>query len=269
MSLVEVLASIEFGSFLFWYFFAIVGLFGVCIGSFLNVLVFRIPKEEEFVKTSSHCQSFNHVLKWYDNIPLLSYILLRGKCRYCKAHISIQYPIVEGVNALLWLCIYLKYGVSLETLIYCLLTSSLLALSIIDERYFRIPNQFNIFNGFLGVVMCIVGIMQGNNGASHFIGMFSISSFLMLLYFITGGKGIGAGDIKLMMTCGLVVGWKMIIIGFLLGCILAIIIHIIRMKVSNKTHKLAFGPYLSMGIFLSMFIGEFLMNLYLSMLGVV
>jgi leader peptidase (prepilin peptidase)/N-methyltransferase len=240
-------------------------LYGLCFGSFLNVLIYRIPKHESIVKGASHCTSCGQPIKWYDNIPLLSWLILRGRCRNCKAKISIQYPVVECLNMILWEFIFIKYQISIETLIYFALTSSLLALSFIDEKTFEIPVCFNYFICILGLVHIILDI---DNLLYYIIGAICISGFLFLLWLITKGQGVGFGDIKLMFTCGLLVGWKNIVIGFLIGCIITILVHPIRMKLSGKEHQLAFGPYLSLGVYISLFCGEFLMNSYLSIFSI-
>jgi leader peptidase (prepilin peptidase)/N-methyltransferase len=152
-----------------------------------------------------------------------------------------------------------------ETLIYFALSSSLLALSVIDENTFEIPMCFNWFIIILGVVNLV---LNHNDVVLYLAGAFSVSLFLLLVYLITHGNGLGFGDVKLMFSCGLLVGWKNIVIGFLIGCIIAIIVHSIRMKVSKKEHKLAFGPYLSLGVYVSLFIGTDIMNMYLKLIGV-
>ena len=259
-SLTEVLGQ----NFMFWLGFILTLIYGLCVGSFLNVLIYRVPIHESIVKRNSHCPKCNSYIKWYDNIPLISYIVLRGRCRNCKSRISMQYPVVEFLNAFLWELLYIKYQYSIETLIYFVLSSVLLTISFIDEKTFEIPMCFNWFLISKGVVYTIY---DHTHIVSHIVGALCISGFLFIVWWVTNGQGLGFGDIKLMFSCGLIVGWKIVVIGFLIGCILAIIIHSIRMKFSNKEHTLAFGPYLSLGIYISLFIGVALMNLYLGLIG--
>lgn len=115
-------------------FYIIVFLYGIVIGSFLNVLIYRIPKKENLVMTRSHCMSCGYQLRWFDLIPLFSFLALGGKCRKCKTRLSVQYPIIEALNGVLYLAVFARYGVSVESLLYCLLFSALLALSVIDFR---------------------------------------------------------------------------------------------------------------------------------------
>ena len=238
-------------------------LFGIVIGSFMNVCIYRIPKQEEIVKTRSHCMSCGYVLKWYDLIPLFSYIFLGGKCRKCKTKLSVQYPLIEAANGLAWVAIVLINGVNVESLLYCLLTSALITLSVIDFRTYEIPLGINIFILALGLVRIITDF---SNWMSYLIGFFCVSVFLTIIYYATKGRGIGGGDIKLMAVCGLVLGWKLTVLSFFTGCILGAIIHLLRMRISGEGHVLAMGPYLSMGIVVAMLWGNQMIDWYFQFL---
>lgn len=238
------------------------GLYGVVIGSFLNVLILRLPIRESITLKRSHCMTCGHTLSWYELFPLFSYIFLGGKCRHCKSHISAQYPIVEGANGLLYVILYLAKGITVETILYCLCASALLALSVIDWRTKEIPVGFNIFILLLGLVRLITDM---GNWSQYVIGLFAVSGFLFLLFLITKGRGIGGGDIKLMAATGLLLGWQLNIIAFLLGCVIGSIIHLTMMAVKKADRVLAFGPYLSVGVYIAMIWGEQLVSWYLSM----
>ena len=239
----------------------IIFLYGIVIGSFLNVLIYRIPKHENIATKRSHCMECGYQLKWYDLIPLFSYLFLRGRCRKCGTRISIQYPIIEAVNGILYVLIFLRYGLTIETLLYCLLFSALLALSVIDFRTFEIPVGFNIFILILGLVRVATDY---KNWLLYLIGLVSVSLFLFAIFAITKGRGIGGGDVKLMAATGLLLGWKLNLLGFVMGCILGSIIHLIRMKVSKEGRTLAMGPYLSLGVVLTVFFGEYIISWYMS-----
>lgn len=245
--------------------YIIITLLGVCIGSFCNVLIYRIPKHEEFVKTSSHCMTCNHKLAWYDNIPLFSWITLGGKCRYCKVKLSAQYPIVEACNGLLWLIVFFVKGFSIEALLLALMTTALLALSVIDWRTFEIENGFHVFFVALALVQIATDYL---NWKHYLIGFFVVSLPLAVIYFASKGTALGGGDVKLMAACGLLIGWKNIALALMFGCILGAIIHLFRMKFFNAGRKLAMGPYLSMGIFIAALWGPQLLTWYLGLLGV-
>ncbi len=240
----------------------IFGLYGVVIGSFLNVLALRLPLKESVTLKRSHCMTCGHTLSWYELFPLFSYIFLGGKCRHCKSKISIQYPLVEGANGIIYAILFLVHGISVETILYCLCASALLALSIIDWRTQEIPVGFNIFILLLGLVRLVTDL---GNWSQYVIGLFAVSGFLFLLFLITKGRGIGGGDIKLMAATGLLLGWQLNIIAFLLGCIIGSIIHLTLMAIKKANRVLAFGPYLSMGVYIAMIWGEQLVSWYLSM----
>ena len=241
--------------------YLIVFLYGITIGSFLNVLIYRLPKKENIVTTRSHCMSCGNQLKWYDLVPLFSYLVLRGKCRKCKAKISVQYPLIEGLNGVLYILVFMRYGISVETLLYCLLSSALLALSVIDLRTYEIPVGFQYFVFVLGIVRVATDY---KNWLLYVIGFFAVSVFLYLIVVISKGAAMGGGDVKLMAVCGLLIGWKLILLSLAVGCILGSIIHLLRMKLSGQEHMLAMGPYLSLGIMISVLWGNQFLNWYLS-----
>jgi leader peptidase (prepilin peptidase)/N-methyltransferase len=241
----------------------IIFLYGIIIGSFLNVVIYRLPKNENIVTTRSHCMECGYQLAWYDLIPLFSWLFLRGRCRKCKTRISVQYPLIEALNGILYVIIFLCCDLTVDTLIYCLLISALIALSVIDYRTYEIPIGINIFILCLGVVRLITDLP---NWQDYVIGFFSISIPLLILYWITKGRAIGGGDIKLMASVGLVLGWQSTILSFILGCILGSLIHLIKMRITNNdNHQLAMGPYLSAGIIISALFGTQFINWYLSL----
>lgn len=244
------------------FFSIIIFLYGIIIGSFLNVCIYRIPKKENIVTTRSHCMSCGYQLRWYDLIPLFSWLALGGRCRKCKAKISVQYPAIEALNGVLYLIVFLCYGVSIETLLYCLMASALLALSVIDFRTFEIPLGFNVFIAVLGLVRVLTDL---TNWREYAVGFFAVSTVLYIIYVLTKGRGIGGGDIKLMAASGLLLGWKCNILAFLLGCIIGSVIHLLRMRFTKAERVLAMGPYLSIGIYISALWGTRLIDWYLSL----
>lgn len=243
------------------FFYIIIFLFGITIGSFLNVCIYRIPKHEDIVKTRSHCMNCGYQLSWYDMFPVFSYLFLRGRCRKCGAKLSIQYPLIEMLNGIAYLFIVFVNGVNVESLLYCLLTSALLVLSVIDFRTYEIPFGINVFILALGLIRVAVDYTRF---LDYLIGFLSVSMVLAVLYYVSKGRAIGGGDVKLMAVCGLLLGWKLIILAFLLGCVLGAVIHVIRMKVSGEDHVLAMGPYLSMGVFIAALWGDQMLAWYLA-----
>lgn len=244
--------------------YSIVFLYGIVIGSFLNVCIYRIPKKENIAKVRSHCMSCGYQLKWYDLVPLFSYLFLGGKCRKCKEKISIQYPIIEALNGVLYLLVFAEYGLSIETLLYCLLFSALVTLSVIDFRTYEIPLGINIFILALGLVRVVTDY---TNWPRYVIGLLCVSGVLFLIYWFSQGRALGGGDVKLMAACGLLVGWQHILIGFVAGCIIGSVVHLLRMKISKEGHMLAMGPYLSVGVMVAVLWGDAFLAWYLNYLG--
>ncbi len=244
--------------------YIMVFLFGIIIGSFLNVCIFRIPKKESIVFPHSHCMACGYQLRWYDLVPVFSFIFLRGRCRKCHAKLSLQYPLVEGLNGALYITVFLANGWNISSLICCLLTSALIVISVIDFRTMEIPNGANLFILILGG---IVTVLDRVHWAEHVIGMVAVSGFLLIIYLVTVGRGIGGGDVKLMAAAGLFLGWKSVIAAFVIGCILGSVIHVVRMKVTHAEHVLALGPYLSAGIWISALWGPYLVDQYAKLCG--
>lgn len=251
--------------------YIIVFILGILIGSFLNVCILRIPEKEDIVMGRSHCMSCGETLKWYDMVPVFSYLFLVGKCRFCKAKISKQYPLVEILNGIMYVAVFAIYGwktipVILLNIVYCLAISVLIVISVIDYRTYTIPISLNrslLILGFITVVIRYFGFGKDSSIVmEHIIGFFAISLFLAIIFYLTKGRGIGGGDVKLMAAAGLLLGWKLIILSFILGCVFASVIHLIKMRIKNADRTLAFGPYLSAGIIASLLFGNYIINWY-------
>lgn len=254
-------------------YYTVIFIYGIVIGSFLNVCIYRIPEGFSIVTERSRCRSCNSQIKWYDLIPILSYILLLGRCRNCKTKISVQYPIVEALNGLFYVLVFYIYGFnSIREIIiscgYCLLVSALLVLSLIDLKTNTIPIAINIFIALTGLFVSLFKYFISGRDINiiidHAVGLLSVSVFLYIIYLVTHGNGIGGGDIKLMGAAGLALGGSKIILAFLTACVLAAVIHPIRMKISKLSKVLAFGPYLSAGIIISLLFGKQLIEWYLN-----
>jgi len=236
--------------------------YGILVGSFLNVCIYRIPRHENIVTTPSHCMSCGYGLKWYDLVPVFSWLCLRGKCRKCKAPISVQYPIIEATNGVLWVIVIAARGLTVEGVLYCLFASALLVLSVIDFRTYEIPFGINVFIALLGVVRLCTDL---SGWITYLLGMVLVSGIFYLAFLLTGGKGMGGGDIKLMAAAGLLLGAPKVFLGMLVGCALGVVIHSVRMKVSSASNKLAFGPYLAAGLFLAAVAGDPVITWYLGL----
>lgn len=248
-------------------FAVIMGVFGLLIGSFLNVCIYRIPKKESIVYVPSHCMSCSTKLHWYELIPLFSWLALRGRCRTCKAKISPQYPIIEAFNSILYIAIVLVNGWSLTSVLYCLLGSCLIVLSVIDFRTYEIPIGINIFILCLGAIETIHDF---EHVWIHLAGLIVVSLpmflFVSVYYYFKQVEAFGGGDIKLLAAAGLLIGWKNILLAFVIGCIVGSVMHLVRMKFSGEDHVLAMGPYLAIGILISALWGETMIGWYVNLL---
>mgnify|MGYP003294481440 CR=1 FL=1 len=251
-------------------------LMGTVIGSFLNVLIYRIPKGENFTTKNSHCMSCNHKLHAKDLVPLFSWIFLGGKCRYCKAKISIQYPIVEAINGIMYALIawFICNGEpSISIIGYCAAFSALLVATVIDWRTMEIPDSMWI-TVLIGAVIVYLDELVTEGFELHclverVIGFFAASGILFLLAVVTKG-GMGGGDIKLMAACGFLLGWKVVILALIMGAGIGTL-YLIFMAIKNKgkvPRKVPFAPHLSLAVVICMFVGPQIINWYLALCGI-
>ena len=240
---------------------------GAIVGSFLNVCISRLPKEESIVRPGSHCPKCKTPIQYYDNIPLLSYLLLRGKCRYCQASISIQYPIVEAITALSSFFLFITFGVSLSFIYYFSFVAALIAITVIDLYHQIIPDVISL----PGIVIGLLGslIIPQITFWSSLIGVLSGGGSLFLVatvyQWLFKREGMGGGDVKLLAMIGAFLGWKAVILTILLSSFIGSIIGITVMLIKGKDFKYAipFGPFLALGAVISLFCGENLIRWYL------
>lgn len=244
-------------------------IFGAMVGSFLNVCIHRLPKEESIVRPGSHCPKCKTPIRFYDNIPLLSYLLLGGKCRHCKAPISIQYPIVEAITALSSFFLFITFGVSLSFFYYFSFVAALIAITVIDLYHQIIPDVISL----PGIVIGLLGslVIPQITFWSSLIGVISGGGSLFLVatvyQWLFKREGMGGGDVKLLAMIGAFLGWKAVILTILLSSFIGSIIGITVMLIKGKDFKYAipFGPFLALGAVISLFWGENLTSWYLYM----
>lgn len=243
-------------------------LLGAIIGSFLNVCIYRLPKRESIVTTPSHCPHCGEPIHFYDNIPLISYLVLRGKCRHCKEHIPLRYPVVEGLFGLLTLALFFKYGPTLPFLLFLAFTAALIVITFIDLDHQIIPDSISIPGIFAGI------------GASFFIPLLSWhesvigivigGGFLFLVAlgykWITGREGMGGGDVKLLAMLGAWLGWKAIPFILLSSSLIGVVIGggIGLLNRTGLRSRIPFGPFLALSALIYVFFGPELINWYLT-----
>lgn len=253
------------------YFSVLAFLFGTVVGSFLNVCICRMPKDESIVSPPSHCPFCDYQIRWYDNIPLLSYLLLRGKCRGCGTHISLQYPLVELLNGLLTLAIFLRFGPSLSFLALFLFCSSLVVITFIDIEHQIIPDEISLSGIVIGFAFSF--FLPWQTWLDSLFGILLGGGSLLLVAYgyqwLTGKEGMGGGDIKLLAMMGAFLGWKSIPFIIFASSLVGSVVGVSMMLIQKKDSKLAipFGPYLAFGAVLYIFYGRQLIQWYFGLSG--
>jgi leader peptidase (prepilin peptidase)/N-methyltransferase len=247
---------------LFWGIFLTVA--GAAIGSFLNVLIYRIPEGQSIIFPSSRCPRCTHSIRFYDNIPIISYLILKGRCRDCHEKISLRYPLVETITALLSMFLFWKFGLSTKYLFSFIFTCALIVITFIDLDHQIIPDVitlpgipvfFLIAISFMGipVLEALLGILIGGGC------LFAIAFIYEL---ITKREGMGGGDIKLLALLGAFLGWKslffILFVSSLLGAVVGVSVMIARGK--DMKYAVPFGPFLSIAAVAYLFVGIDVMN---------
>ncbi|MCD7742463.1 MAG: prepilin peptidase [Ruminococcus sp.] len=245
-------------------------LFGAVVGSFLNVCIYRLPKEESLIKSNSHCMSCGTPILRRDLIPILSWCLLKGKCRACGEKISPRYTVVEALNAVGWVLIGIKMDI-LSTGLYCILCCLVYSALIV---VFFMDWDTQLISNYVVAVIAILAIPEyllcasksGLDLKSHIIGLFIISVPLLLIFLISKGKALGLGDVLLMAAAGLYLGMARSIVAFFVGIVVAAIAGLILKRVKGDS-QFAFGPWLSVGILVAMLWGWDIADLYMNFTG--
>ncbi len=239
---------------------------GACIGSFLNVCIWRLPRAESIVSPGSKCPHCNTPIRFYDNIPILSYILLTGKCRGCKAPISIRYPLVEGLTGLLAAAAAYRFGITLDFLIYFVFISILVTVTFIDIDLMIIPDVISLPGILVGLAASLV--LRSVTFKDALIGVFVGGGSLFLVAWgyhrITGKEGMGGGDIKLLAMIGAFIGWQGVFFTIFVASATGSLTGAILMLFARKDLKfaVAFGPFLAMGALAYLFAGPELIDWY-------
>lgn len=241
-------------------------LLGAVVGSFLNVCIFRMPKEESVVSPPSHCPVCNYQIRWFDNIPLLSYIALGGKCRGCGTKISLQYPLVELINGLLTLALFMRFGPTLTFLTLFLFCSALVVITFIDIEHQIIPDEISLSGIVVGFILSF--FLTGHSWLNSLLGILLGGGSLLIVAYgyqmLTGKDGMGGGDIKLLAMMGAFLGWKAIPFIIFFSSLIGSVIGVSIMLIQKKDSKLAipFGPYLAVAAVFYIFYGPQLIKWY-------
>jgi leader peptidase (prepilin peptidase)/N-methyltransferase len=245
-------------------------LFGSIIGSFLNVCIFRIPKDMSLIRPASRCPSCNTPIKPYDNIPVLSFLMLGGRCRHCRAKISSRYPLVETLNALFYVAVVWRYGLGWHVPFLCVFCSAMIVIAFIDLDFQIIPDLITLPGILIGLIASSfllpdpfardssLGLREG------IIGAVSGGAIFYLIAVVSRG-GMGGGDIKMMAMVGSFSGWKSVLLttfaGSLFGSVVGL--FLIAFKGKGRKTKVPFGPFLAFGALLTLFFGQEILAFYL------
>jgi len=240
----------------------IIFLLGLVIGSFLNVCIYRIPNKILISYPPSHCPNCEHKLNALDLIPILGFLINRGSCRYCKEKISIQYPIIELIIAIIFLFLFNKFGLCIYFVKYAVITSLLIIVTLIDLKTQEIPDGLIIFGLIAGLLFNLYYIKS--DMLQGILGFLLGGGTFLIIAMVTQGA-MGGGDIKLMAVLGLFFGWKMIILiallSFLLGAIISLIL--IATKIKGRKDFIPFGPFISIAALITIFYGQQIFQLYM------
>ena len=235
-------------------------IFGLAIGSFANVCIYRLPKKESIVFPVSHCTACSTPVRPFNNIPVISYLILGGKCKDCKESISVIYPIIEAITALLLLAGFFKFGVTFDFLIYAVVAPALVIITAIDIEHQIIPD-----------VITLPGIVLGLATGSYTIGYidsflgFLIGGGLFYLLAVLSNGGMGGGDIKYIAAVGALVGWQKVLLIIFIGAFLGSFVGLFQIAVQKKSRKslIPFGPFLAAATLITLFYGNLLIKLYI------
>jgi leader peptidase (prepilin peptidase)/N-methyltransferase len=262
----------------------IVFLFGSLVGSFLNVCIHRMPLEESIVRPRSHCPKCKKTIVWRDNIPFLSYILLKGRCRYCKEKISLRYFLVELITAVMFVLFYLRFGLSFNFFFYIIFSCGLIVATFVDIQHRIIPDEISVGGTIVGLLLStirginfspfsfnfkpalgsLIGILAGG-GIIYLTGyLFDLVYFKLLKKPPIQGEteSMGGGDVKLMAMIGAFLGWDRALVTFFLAPFLGIIIGVYNL-VTKKDHTIPYGPFLSLAALLAIFWADKIIRLFI------
>lgn len=226
----------------------VAGLLGALIGSFLNVCILRWPKEESVVKPRSHCPGCNQPIAAWDNIPIVSWLLLRGRCRHCKTAISIQYPLIELCVALIWAGMVWAYGLEIKALAGAVFFTILLGIAATDAREYIIPDEFSLGGLVIGLLFSIAGGFHGIitailGAAVGFALLWGVGAAGTRMF---KEEAMGGGDIKMMAMVGAFVGWQGVLLTVFLGALLGTLVFV-PLSLVGKKRLVPFGVFLSLG----------------------
>ncbi len=250
----------------------VVALLGLAVGSFLNVVIYRVPRDESLVRPGSHCPHCGHPVRNRHNVPVLGWLLLRGKCADCSAPISIRYPLIEAGTATLFVAVAARFGLSWELPAYLYLAAIAVALAAIDLDVMRLPDKIVLPSYGVAVVLLAPAVIAEHTWGAATRGLIA-AVLLYVLYWILAvlPRGMGGGDVKLAPLLGLYLGWlgwSSVAVGafagFLMGGVVGALLMVL--KLADRKSRIPFGPYMLAGAFLAVFAAAPITHWYSSLL---
>ncbi len=237
---------------------------GLAVGSFLNVILYRTRENQGFLAGHSFCPSCKKQISWYDNIPLLSFIFLAGRCRHCGKRISLQYPLVELAVGLIFLGLYLKFGLDLKFLSLALFCCFLVLIFVYDFKYYLILDRFTIPPM---VIALLINPILGVSLQDLFLGFLLGAGFFVAQYVLSSGRWIGSGDIRLGALMGSMLGGKMLLVALFLAYITGAVVAIFLLIAKRKklSSKIPFGTFLSAATMIAFFYGPEILDWYMNL----
>ena len=241
-------------------------IFGLAVGSFLNCVIYRLEKNEGFLKDRSYCPHCHHVLSWQDLIPIFSFLILKGKCRYCHKKISLQYPLVELSAAILFVLIFNAAAFNLRTIYYLIICCFLIVIFVYDLKHYLIPDKII----YPAIALALIFNFQFLISKQLLIFKYAIlsavlaSAFFLSIFLISRGKWLGFGDVKLAFLMGLFLGFPKILVALFFAYFIGAIIGIglVLTKKKKLKSEVPFGPFLVAGTFVALFWGQVLIDWY-------
>ena len=238
--------------------------FGLAVGSFANVCIHRLPRKESVVVPGSHCPACSAAVRPLDNIPVISYIVLGGKCRDCATRISPIYSVIETVTAVLLLAGFFKFGLSFAFMVYAAVAPALVIITASDIEHQIIPDVITLPGIALGLAVGTYTIGYADSLLGFFVG----GGLFYLLAVLSNG-GMGGGDIKYISAAGALLGWQKVLLIIFIGALLGSVVGVFQIAVQKKTRKslIPFGPFLATSTLITLFYGNSLIRLYSDYLG--
>ncbi|MBI1971500.1 MAG: prepilin peptidase [Candidatus Wildermuthbacteria bacterium] len=247
----------------------IVFVFGLAVGSFLNSVIWRLEKGESFFYGRSYCPHCRHTLSWRDLIPVLSFVLLRGRCRYCSKPISLQYPLVELATGILFVLVFRYLNFDIANVIYLLtIVSILITIFVYDLKHFIIPDQLVYPAIAVSGIWYLVSSIQDTRYEILDTAYSALGAvFFLAVYLVSRGRWLGFGDVKLALLMGLFLGWPNVLVALFAAVVLGAVAGLALIALKEKTMKseIPFGPFLVAGTFVALFFGKALVNWYLTL----